>query len=696
MDIKILQISAQSPFLDQVIKLGDKYSNFLGFYPHDAFIEDAKHKRIIVALVDGVCVGYLLFRIVRTKNRAAITHLCVDEKHQGMYIGRSLVEHLISITKDWQGISLFCRRDYKSKGFWEHMGFSYKGEKTGRGKDRVQLIHYWFDHNHPNLFSHANETKISSKSFKAIMDMNIFIDLHNNPGHPLKADWLSEDLVICVTPEISTEINRDNNKDRRLSMLDYFETFPNVNSNRTEMCRIFDVFKDYYPLPLSIQDESDLRQISYAVVSGADFFITRDKNVSRKFKKILFSKFGLSIVSDDDLIIYFDKLLNNVMYQSNRLAGSLIKISRVTSEETDIVANSFHQTALEKKGKFREKLSRFLSFPQSYETLLVTSQNNDLLALLVLSKENNGKIEIPIFRTKNCPLSPDLESKLLFWSVTRAAENGAFIIKVIDKNISNNTKVALQENSFIEIADEWIKLNLNGAIGIKEVLAFITNSKNEKIEYSLLLTSLLDEANNINKNQENSKIIAFEKKLWPLKIISPNIDTYLVPIQAKWASDLFDYQLGSQTLFGSDPKLVLKMDNVYYRSSKTKIPTAPSRILWYVSRGSHNQFQGTMAIRACSYVEEVVVGSPKILFKRFANLGVYKWQNLLDAADGDLSKELLSFRFSRTEMFEEPVSLESYKMITGNKCAPQAPQKIDNDIFNKIYLEGFSKMRSHL
>jgi len=693
MDIKIFQISAQSPILDQVIKLGDKYSNFLGFYPQEAFIEDAKHKRIIVASIDGVCVGYLLFRIAKTKNRAAITHLCVDEKFRGMDVGRRLVDYLISITKDWLGISLYCRRDYASTGFWEHMGFTYKSEKMGRGKDRIQLIQYWYDHHHPTLFSHALETAILEKTFLAIIDMNIFIDLYKNPTHPLRADWLMDDLVISVTEEVVNEINRNNDKEKRLKMVEYYYSFQPLTVDREEINSIYKKIINLYKLPLSIQDKSDLLQISSAIGAGADFFVTRDKKLKNRLKNLEID-YGISIISDDDLIIHFDNLQNQASYQANRFSGSLIQISRITSGEADKSANTFHDVQFEKKANFRKKLSDFLSDPKSYECLIISSPSKQPLALIVYSEIDPNVLEIPIIRTKDGPLSPDLDSQLIFWSVSKAVEKNIKVIKITDKYLTKNTILALKENSFINISSEWIKINLMGMLSIDQVKDTLQLEKNRYKEVDTVIDLLLKEILGEEAFESNESVLNLENKLWPLKVLSPKVETYLIPIQASWASDLFDYKLGNQTLYGSDPNLVLKMENVYYRSAKSKIPKAPSRVLWYVSRGSSKNYQDTMAIRACSYVEDVVIGTPKSLFKKFEKLGVFKWQNVLKAAKGSISKELLSFRFSRTELFDRSISLQKYMFLSGNKCAPQTAQKIDNELFYKIYQIGSSTLRT--
>jgi hypothetical protein len=95
-----------------------------------------------------------------------------------------------------------------------------------------------------------------------------------------------------------------------------------------------------------------------------------------------------------------------------------------------------------------------------------------------------------------------------------------------------------------------------------------------------------------------------------------------------------------------------------------------------------------MAVRACAYVEETIIGPPKDLFKEFSELGVYRWQNVLGAADNDPNKEILAFRFSRAELFDKPVLLRHLMQITGRRSAPISPQSISSEAFAEIYERG--------
>ena len=151
---------------------------------------------------------------------------------------------------------------------------------------------------------------------------------------------------------------------------------------------------------------------------------------------------------------------------------------------------------------------------------------------------------------------------------------------------------------------------------------------------------------------------------------------------------LFDVDIAKQDLFGSDPTLILNAENVYYRSSVPKVLSAPGRILWYVSAGK-KRYQGSMYIKACSYLDDVEFGTPKQLFSKYKKLGIYKWKDVYnDVAGGDLEKEIMAFRFSKTEIFPCPIPLSELQKMwknEGKSFTPVSALAIQKKRFFEIY-----------
>jgi hypothetical protein len=119
--------------------------------------------------------------------------------------------------------------------------------------------------------------------------------------------------------------------------------------------------------------------------------------------------------------------------------------------------------------------------------------------------------------------------------------------------------------------------------------------------------------------------------------------------------------------------------------------SAPARILWYVSRGK-GKYQGTMAIRASSYLDEVIIDKPKVLFSQFRRLGIYRWDDVFDVANRQVDQEIMAFRFSNTEVFGTPISRDDLQEIwreeTGGGFHIHPPISIPRQRFFRLYKMG--------
>jgi hypothetical protein len=173
--------------------------------------------------------------------------------------------------------------------------------------------------------------------------------------------------------------------------------------------------------------------------------------------------------------------------------------------------------------------------------------------------------------------------------------------------------------------------------------------------------------------------------LWPAKISDGPLDTFIVPIQAQWAQHFFDSDLGSELLFGLKDELHLGIEGAYYCSKRNTQLQHPGRVLWYVSKGPEGR--GSMTIKACSRLEEVFIGKPKEVFKKFSRLGVYQWHDVLAAAGGAIDEQLLAFRFAMTERFPRPISLGQLEHL-GVSPPIMSPRKITAEQFSEIYRLG--------
>ncbi|MEH2373952.1 hypothetical protein [Nostoc sp.] len=145
----------------------------------------------------------------------------------------------------------------------------------------------------------------------------------------------------------------------------------------------------------------------------------------------------------------------------------------------------------------------------------------------------------------------------------------------------------------------------------------------------------------------------------------------------------------SKKLFGL-LEIALKREVVYYCAKRAM--QAPGRILWYVSKSGtgKNSSYTLKAIRACSRLDEIVIGKPKELYRRFRRLGVFDFKDILKIADNDLNKDIMAVKFSDTELFKNPIILEDIKKMLGRNISVQSSSKITTENFKILYNIGTS------
>jgi hypothetical protein len=419
------------------------------------------------------------------------------------------------------------------------------------------------------------------------------------------------------------------------------------------------------------------------------FFVTRDVALQKKSEDI-HKKNGMYIISPSYLITYQDELMREIEYQPVKLAGK-INIKRVDSEQIVLLENRFDALQWKTKAQFKQHLQPYLAEPRIFETVIIQSAGQ-LLALIVYGRKNQHELEIPVFRFTQNSLSATLARYLLLNTILDSSAEKRVLTKVTDLNLSDEVIDALREQGFVLIKNHWIKASLQIVGTAKQLAAELTTIGNNLPQISQYATQMT-EAIEIALSNNNRGLLDIEKSLWPTKIIDVDIPTFLVSIQPEWAMQLFDFNLAKQDIFGGEPSIILKVENVYYRAShpSPKELVAPARILWYVGKGKGN-YQGTMSIRACSYLDEVVIDKPKVLFSRFKRLGVYEWKDVFETAKQNLNKDIMAFRFSNTEIFNHPIHRNELKEIWKQKNDVnfhiQKPIFISNRLFFHLYNKG--------
>ena len=77
-------------------------------------------------------------------------------------------------------------------------------------------------------------------------------------------------------------------------------------------------------------------------------------------------------------------------------------------------------------------------------------------------------------------------------------------------------------------------------------------------------------------------------------------------------------------------------------------------------------------VRACSFLDEMVIDKPKVLYRQFERLGVYQWEHVFETADKDIDNDIMAIRFSNTELLTNPISWEALQFVlAGSGCKSQ-------------------------
>jgi GNAT superfamily N-acetyltransferase len=700
-DIYTEIIDQNSPYLETVINLGDANNKTLGFFPKGAFIEHAVKKTIIVAVSpQKECIGYLLYKTKERHNkRIRLVHLCISENWRKKGIPEKLVNHLKKITdtdKQYEGIGLTCRRDFNLDHFWQKLGFIPRFDKAAKTEGK-ENTYWWFDYGHPNLLSILNETNRESK-LSVVIDAPIFFEIAEEQDNPenkdsksLMSDWLQSEVDLSLVDEISNQINNITNSEQRKKLMTFSTHFSLLdvgqkNNNSQNELAIFLKSKN---IDL---DNYNFRYLQKILASETYIFVTQNQQILQ-FKDEFYDQFKLSILSPLELIFQIDEIRSKTEYQPIRMAGMSITKVPVQWGKEDLQTIFLSKANKEKKAEFIQKIKRFLTDKDKFECWNIL-ENKNKIALLVYDKHKSDELEIPIIRVlDDHPIADTIIGHLIYNSILDNLKERRNFTRITDSCLSEKTTKAIKKDStFIQVSNGWLRANLfiaDTALQLSDHLNIIAQTSSEDFNFCVKIANLLSSDNIL---QETKTLFEIEKLLFPAKIFDADIHTFIIPIKPEWAKNLFDYNLANQALFGASKiDLALNTEAVYYKSKsvpKTLKPGVSGRIIWYVSKDKDKGYQDISSIRAVSRLDEVVLGKPQELFRRFQNLGIYQWNDVLDVAGGDPEKEIMAIKFSHTELLKLPIPLNEVQEVLENKFTMQSAYYVSKEKFAILYCRG--------
>lgn len=663
--MKFISIKKNSKWLYEIQKLGDANRQTLGFLPSGAFEDYAAKGHIVIATEKNTLIGYLMYRYKGTK--IIIVHFCIASDYRRKHIAHQLLGHLEQKEENYYSdIQLYCRRDYHLDKFWNALGFSPMAEKQGRSTKKETVLTLWIKRNIESIsLFDADLNNTSDETIQAVLDSNIVIDMSdkNNPDvNLLLQDYLRNYVTWYVTNVFFDEINTNENPEQRnkhrMFAQNHCTTIDKYDYDTMEIIR--NELLNRKPATRNTNRWFDLTHIAIAIVFGATLFITNDQEwLNNSFSEFVLERFGLSILPPVVFLKYLDEVNTPSVYSPRSLAGLDLKYSEVTSEDYSLIVNALYsQYPTQKKAHFKELLKRWIVNSETHKTLFISSKKTPVSLVLYRIEDNKEIVDYLLTDPKQ--VKPRLHrtffKRIAFMLLSKASEYNINQIIVRTESMSTECTSAFCECGYFFLDNCLNRFTFDRVIDVRDISTII------KSNFASNTIPQLRFFQEVSLKNDVFRLINLEKAFWPLKISDEQIPCYIVPIQAKYAQELFDEELANinLSLFPSDkPEASLSIENVYFKKKAQTISSYPARILWYVSNDP--RMFGTKAIRACSYLDHTETATMKQLYTKYRRFGVLTWDDMKKIEEPE--KLVSAYLFSYTEIFPKEVTLEDVRKI---------------------------------
>ena len=681
----VYPIASDSSMLSEVIALADRNSKYLGLFPRSCFAREAEKKRILVAEFHDKLAGYVLYRT--TKDRAVIQQLCVHESFRRQGVARSLVDDLVKRTKHLYGIALHCAREFKeAQKAWQKLGFFAIDEKRGRGKNSRVLTRYWYDHRHDDLWAESRKQE-SDHKFVVVIDANVAFDLQD-PKRELASQsavlldgWLQEVASLWVTDELFNEVDRCPDRSIRQARKNFLRTLSKLDDDRASTAQVLEHLLSHIGSSGRASDISDLKHLAIAISAGAHAFVTHDRKLLQH-ANFVSDRYGLGLKTPSSLIVEFDEIARSDEFYPALVSGTGLSRKLVTDGGTDLLLRKFiNHASGEKRHSLLHEVERLQSLTER-GLLLQVSDASGPVGLLGIDFSDSGVALIKILRVGAGRGRATLLHLLLSIAVSESVSRSVPLVTLLDYFGDQDVLAACESFGFVASGKSCSKLNVYGCFTKSEAYSLVGKCDNEHGHNAVNYVRSLCESSTI------SDILRLERLLWPYVAKNESVPCYIIPIQPRFSTALFDVKSAEMNLLGIDPSLLFSPENVYYKSSKTSNPKGPGRVAWYVSKDSSGAFS---QVRGFSQLNARRIGPAKEVFSSFSRLGVYRWQDVLEIAGRNPQGEVMAVQFGLTELATARVSYDCLQAIlsdaTGNSPPLSTAVHVPPSVYEKVYLE---------
>jgi GNAT superfamily N-acetyltransferase len=648
----IIQILTESD-LQSVDDLSRRYRNTLGFLTSETFRDYLTKKRVLGArTAEGELIGYLLF--ADYPDRFRIAQLCVADAFRGQGIARLLIEALKQKVTTQKIIKLRCRRDFPAHKMWHKLGFIPLDEKPGRSAQGHPLT-LWCYRLATDDELGLWEAETSDEVLDVVIDAQIFYDFDAEDttnvliSKGLLNDFLLDSLNLWITDELFLEIDRNKSEEVRKSSLIRAKGMARLDHREDLFQRYTELLKQILPYRSS-SEKSDIHHIAKTAASDKKTFCTKDEKILNKANEIE-NLTGVTVIHPVELITSLHEISERHSYAPSRISGLNLHWQKMRSDDLLRLPVQTFQKNGETKGKLIESIRSFLAHPKKYRCEVLLS-HSEISAIRVWEKTQTGMLLVHFARVSIVTDTKLISDFLIADTLSLAVMDNCDAVNFSDELLSDTLSQSLADMGFKICKNGWIKFALAKICRRSDAQKIISNFAPElDSEYSALCDK------------------EFERDCAPL-LSNESIPTYIVPIRPTFAMGLIDRKQAAEDLFGGDPSVLLRWDNVYYRKkSHHKMLQSPGRILWYVSGAIG-------AIVAISHIDNIEVDLPKELFRKYRKFGILEWSEIYAMCGNNIKQQIMAIRFSRTFLFKRLIPLHEIRSVfaqDGIKSTIQSP-----------------------
>lgn len=706
--------------VDQVIKLADANKKALGFLQKGVFIEQAKRGRLWIALSlnSGDYLGYLLFGGRYPTLR--VFQLFVRKSDRKVGIAEKLISSLIEWgeQRNYSSISARVASDLSANGFWERIGFwLIRQEPGGKSSDRMINIRVK-ELSTPSLLNFmsyeplkqrtgleniklTHRPIVSSQTY--VIDLNIFFDIikkrvHRDEATKLISTGLSQEARICVTPEFTKELERNSHEAMPDPILEFARTLPvlpEVPTAEIEKLRP-ELVAMIFPGGISpgrqeVRSVSDIIHIAYCIHHRATGFITREHAILAVSEKLR-EAYLLEALSPSDLLQPVTQHGRTHSFVHANVGVEHVSVSRATeTERCEIekflvsrgasqsdITTIWHPGAVSSpRHRVKARVGSDIIAVASWDSP-IGPRRSTVLHLYVDESYKRADVVIDHF----------LEVAL------RDTTPGTVRLIVLNSPVDQaETRTTAAKRGFLksfpaghsEGLGQLSKLTVNGLISSQSWGVF--RGKAEEATGLKLPTRIptFEEFTNtgiVLKNPSdtlvcNLNLFDFETLVSPGVVLCPGRAALMVPIQLRYAKDLFSYVQAQMELFPS-PEALLHVEKAYFRSTKRVAQFSPGTLVFFYLSGSGG---GSKEVIGCARITYSEVLSPKEAELTLSRQGALSCRQLEEIANSNGKVHAFTFdnfnafttrvpfSFLKDKSLVSGANLITVEKISANHCA---------------------------